>query len=113
SQNVKGAYAQRAVVPADKAVLIPDGIATKQAAAVWLQGLTAHYLSHSTFRLSSGDACLVHAAAGGVGLILCQLAKKRGAFIIGTASTEEKRALARNAGADEMIDYTTQDFAAG
>jgi NADPH2:quinone reductase len=110
SQSVKGAYAQRAVVPAEKAVVIPDGISSKQAAAVWLQGLTAHYLSHSTFPLATGDACLVHAAAGGVGLLLCQMAKKRGAFVIGTASTEEKRALAREAGADEMIDYTTQDF---
>jgi len=112
SQSVKGAYAQRALVPASKAVCIPDGIATKDAAAVWLQGLTAHYLSHSTYPLSGRDSCLVHAAAGGVGLLLCQMAKKRGAFIIGTASTGEKRALARDAGADEVIDYTTQDFAA-
>jgi NADPH2:quinone reductase len=112
SQNVKGAYAQHALVPADKAVRIPDGVSTKTAAAVWLQGLTAHYLSHSTFPLKAGDRCLVHAAAGGVGLLLCQMAKKRGAFVIGTASTEEKRKLARRAGADEVIDYTTHDFAA-
>ena len=112
SQNVKGAYAERATVPADKAVRIPDGVKTNVAAAVWLQGLTAHYLSHSTYRLEQGDSCLVHAAAGGVGLLLCQMAKKRGAFVIGTASTPEKRALAHAAGADEVIDYTTQDFAA-
>ena len=112
SQSVKGAYAQRAVVPADKAVRIPDNVSTKVAAAAWLQGLTAHYLSHSTYPLAPGDQCLVHAAAGGVGLLLCQMAKKRGAFVIGTASTDEKRKLAHAAGADEMIDYTSQDFAA-
>jgi len=112
SQSVKGAYAERARVPADRAVKIPSGVTTKQAAAVWLQGLTAHYLATSTFALSRGDRALVHAAAGGVGLLLCQIAKKRGAFVIGTASTEEKRKLARQAGADHMIDYTTKDFAA-
>jgi NADPH:quinone reductase len=112
SQNVKGSYAEHAVVPADKAVRVPSGIETNVAAAVWLQGLTAHYLAHSTYRLERGDSCLVHAAAGGVGLLLCQMAKKRGAFVIGTASTEEKRAMARDAGADEVIDYTAQDFAA-
>jgi NADPH2:quinone reductase len=112
SETVKGSYATKALVPAAKAVRIPDGVSTKVAAAVWLQGLTAHYLSHSTFPLKAGDTCLVHAAAGGVGLLLCQMAKKRGAFVIGTASTEEKRKLARAAGADEMIDYTSQDFAA-
>ncbi|HEY4305792.1 MAG TPA: quinone oxidoreductase [Gemmatimonadaceae bacterium] len=111
SQNVKGSYAQKAVVPAEKAVRIPDGVLSKTAAAVWLQGLTAHYLSHSTYALSSGETCLVHAAAGGVGLLLCQMAKKRGAFVIGTASTDEKRKLAHAAGADEVIDYTSQDFA--
>jgi NADPH2:quinone reductase len=111
SQSVKGAYAERAVVPADKAVRIPDGVETKTAAAAWLQGLTAHYLSHSTYRLEAGDSCLLHAAAGGVGLLLCQMAKRRGAYVIGTASTNEKRELARKAGADEMIDYTSQDFA--
>ncbi|HEX4682359.1 MAG TPA: quinone oxidoreductase [Gemmatimonadaceae bacterium] len=112
SQSVKGAYAQRAVVPAEKAVRIPDGVETKTAAAAWLQGLTAHYLSHSTYPVGKGDSCLVHAAAGGVGLLLCQMAKRRGAFVIGTASTPEKRALAHKAGADEVIDYTAQDFAA-
>lgn len=112
SQSVKGSYAQRALVPADRAVRIPDGVTSKQAAAVWLQGLTAHYLSHSTYPLKRGDWALVHAAAGGVGLLLCQMAKKRGAFVIGTASTPEKRQLAHEAGADEMIDYTKTDFAA-
>ena len=111
SQSVKGAYATRARVPADRAVKIPKSVSSKQAAAVWLQGLTAHYLSSSTFPLSRGDHALVHAAAGGVGLLLCQMAKRRGAFVIGTASTDEKRALARAAGADEMVDYTSQDFA--
>jgi NADPH:quinone reductase len=112
SQSVKGAYAARAVVPAEKSVRVPDGISAKTAAALWLQGLTAHYLSHSTFPLSRGQTCLVHAAAGGVGLLLCQMASKCGATVIGTASTPEKRELARNAGAHHVIDYTSQDFAA-
>ncbi len=112
STAFKGAYAQRATVPADRAVHVPDGVTGKQAAAVFLQGLTAHYLSTSTFPLAKGNRALVHAAAGGVGLLLCQMAKKRGAFVIGTASTDEKRQLAREAGADEVIDYTTKDFAA-
>ncbi|HVX41309.1 MAG TPA: quinone oxidoreductase [Gemmatimonadaceae bacterium] len=111
SQSVKGSYAERAIVPADRAVQVPADVDLKLATAVWLQGLTAHYLSHSTFPLATGDRALVHAAAGGVGLLLCQMAKMRGAFVIGTASTKEKRQLARNAGADEMIDYTTTDFA--
>jgi NADPH:quinone reductase len=112
SQSVKGAYAERAIVAAERAVRVPEGVSSKQAAAVFLQGLTAHYLTTSTFPLSRGDRALVHAAAGGVGLLLCQMAKRRGAFIIGTASTEEKRQLARDVGADVMIDYTTEDFAA-
>ena len=112
SQAVSGAYADRALVPAARAVAIPDGVSIEQAAAVFLQGLTAHYLSTSTFPLSRGHRALVHAAAGGVGLLLCQMAKRLGAFVIGTASTDEKRALARQAGADEVIDYTTHDFAA-
>jgi NADPH2:quinone reductase len=111
SQRVNGAYAEQAVVKAEFAVQVPGGVSAKQAAAVWLQGLTAHYLSSSSFPLKRGDRALVHAAAGGVGLLLCQMAKKRGAFVIGTASTPEKRQLARDAGADEVIDYTTQDFA--
>ncbi len=112
SQSVNGAYAEQATVRADRAVRIPDGVSTKQAAAVMLQGLTAHYLSTSTFPLQPGHRALVHAAAGGVGLLLCQMAKWHGTFVIGTASTPEKRALAAEAGADEMIDYTTHDFAA-
>jgi NADPH2:quinone reductase len=112
SQNVKGAYAERAVVPAVRAVRIPAGVSSKQAAAVWLQGLTAHYLATSTFPLHHGHRALVHAAAGGVGLLLCQIAAKRGATVFGTASTDDKRALAREAGASEVIDYTTHDFAA-
>jgi NADPH2:quinone reductase len=112
SVGVRGAYASRAVVTADRAVKIPDGVSTKDAAAIFLQGLTAHYLATSTFPLKHGDSCLIHAAAGGVGLLLCQIAKKRGAFVIGTASTAEKLDLARGAGADETINYTTRDFAA-
>jgi NADPH:quinone reductase len=112
SQMVRGAYAEQTVVAADRAVRIPDGVSSRLAAALCLQGLTAHYLATSTFPLTSGHRALVHAAAGGVGLLLCQIAKHRGAFVIGTASTPEKRQLAHNAGADEVIDYTTQDFAA-
>lgn len=108
--NARGAYATMTLVPADKAVKIPDGVATKVAAAAWLQGLTAHYLTHSTFDLKPGNSCIVHAAAGGVGLLLCQMAKAKGAFVIGTASTPEKRELAKRAGAAEVIDYTTADF---
>jgi NADPH:quinone reductase len=112
SQNVRGSYAERAAAPAATAVIIPDNVSSKTAAAMWLQGITAHYLSTSLFPIAPGHRALVHAAAGGVGLLLCQIAKRRGAFVIGTASTPEKRALAHDAGADETIDYTTQDFAA-
>jgi NADPH2:quinone reductase len=111
SASVKGSYAQQAIVPAARAVLIPDEVSTKHAAALALQGMTAHYLATATFPLRPGDRALVHAAAGGVGLLLCQIAKMRGAYVIATASTKEKRALAKEAGADEVIDYTTQDFA--
>jgi NADPH2:quinone reductase len=111
SEKVKGAYAEQAVVAAERTITIPDGVTTKQAAAVVLQGMTAHYLATSTFPLQSGHRALIHAAAGGTGLLLCQIAKMRGAFIIGTASTPAKRELAKAAGADELIDYTTQDFA--
>ena len=112
SQSVRGAYAQRAIVPAERAVRIPDGVDTKTAAAVCLQGMTAHYLATSTFPLSSGDICLVHAAAGGVGLLLCQIASQRGAHVVGTASSAEKLALAQQAGARDVINYRTQDFVA-
>ena len=110
SHSMHGAYASRAIVAADRAVKIPEGITSKVAAAVFLQGLTAHYLATSTYPLKMGDNCLVHAAAGGVGLLLCQIAKKRGAFVIGTASTPEKLELAHDAGADETINYTSRDF---
>lgn len=112
SESAKGTYAEQAIVPQARAVRIPDDVTSKQAAAVMLQGMTAHYLATSTFPLQQDQRALVHAAAGGVGLLLCQIAKRRGAFVIGTASTAEKRQLAMNAGADEVIDYTTQDFAA-
>lgn len=107
-----GAYAEYAVVPAAKLVTVPEGVSTKQAAAALLQGVTAHYLATSTYPLKPGDVCLVHAAAGGVGLLLCQIAKMRGARVFGTASTDEKARLAREAGADQTIQYTKEDFAA-
>src|SRR5216117_3685399 len=110
--SILGAYAEYAVVPADRVVRLPDGVSVRQGAAAMLQGLTAHYLATTTFPLKSGDACLVHAAAGGVGLLLCQIAKLRGARVLGTVSTHEKAALARAAGADEVILYTEQDFEA-
>src|SRR5437867_5855141 len=110
--GVAGAYAQYAAVPAARLVGLPAGLTTRQGAAAMLQGLTAHYLACSTYPLKSGDTCLVHAAAGGVGLLLCQIAKMRGARVIGTVSTEEKAKLAREAGAAEVILYTRQDFEA-
>jgi NADPH2:quinone reductase len=106
----QGAYAEYTVVPSWKLVHIPDDIETQQAAAAMSQGLTAHYLSHSTYPIQPGDTALVHAAAGGVGLLLVQMAKRRGARVIGTVSTEEKARLARDAGADEVILYTQADF---
>jgi len=105
-----GSYAERIVLPAERAVKVPDGVPTDIAAAVMLQGLTAHYLATSTYPLHDGDVCLVHAAAGGVGLLLCQIAKRRGARVIGTVSSEAKAELARTNGADEVIRYTEQDF---
>src|SRR5207245_785074 len=110
--GVPGAYAQYAAVPAARLVVLPQGVSTKQGAAIMLQGMTAHYLACSTYPLKKGDTCLVHAAAGGVGLILCQIARLRGARVIGTVSTDEKAKLAREAGAEETILYTKQDFAA-
>ena len=110
--NVPGSYATHTLVPADKTVKVPDGVSARDAAAVMLQGPTAHYLTHSTSPLRSGDTCLLHAAAGGVGLLLTQMAKMRGARVIGTAGSEEKARLARDAGADEVIVYTQQDFEA-
>jgi NADPH2:quinone reductase len=111
-QGGSGAYAERAAVPADRLVHLPEGVSMKSGAAAMLQGMTAHYLACSTFPLKPGDICVVHAAAGGVGLLLCQIAKRRGARVIGTVSTPEKAALARAAGADEAILYTEQDFEA-
>jgi NADPH2:quinone reductase len=110
--GIPGAYAEYAIAPAARLVKLPAGFSTKQGAAMMLQGLTAHYLACSTYPLKAGDTCLVHAAAGGVGLLLCQIAKLRGARVIGTVSTDDKAKLAREAGADEIILYTKQDFVA-
>lgn len=109
--GILGAYAEQAIVPAERLVRIPEGVSAKQAAAAMLQGMTAHYLACSTYPLKDGDVALVHAAAGGVGLLLCQIARMRGARVLGTVSTPEKAALAREAGAASIIDYTAQDFA--
>ncbi len=108
--GVPGAYAQYAAAPAQRLVVLPPGLHPKQGAAAMLQGMTAHYLACSTYPLKTGDTCLVHAAAGGVGLLLCQIARIRGARVIGTVSTDEKAKLARAAGADQVILYTKQDF---
>jgi NADPH2:quinone reductase len=105
-----GAYAEYAAVPAARLVKIPEGIDAQAGAAAMLQGMTAHYLSTSTYPLKNGDTALVHAAAGGVGLLLIQMAKRAGARVFGTVSTQEKARLAREAGADEVILYTEQDF---
>ncbi len=107
-----GAYAEYAVVPAWKVVKVEGAISSQTAAAVMLQGLTAHYLACSTYPLKAGDTALIHAAAGGTGALLVQMAKIRGAKVIGTVSTEEKAEIARAAGADEIIFYTKQDFVA-
>jgi NADPH2:quinone reductase len=105
-----GSYAEYASVPASKLVKMPEGTNAQAAAAAMLQGMTAHYLVNSTYQLKSGDTALVHAAAGGVGLLLIQMAKRVGARVIGTVSTEEKAEIARAAGADEVIIYTEHDF---
>jgi NADPH2:quinone reductase len=112
SESLNGSYAELATAAADRLVQLPEGIETPVGAALMLQGLTAHYLATSTFPLAPGDRCLVHAAAGGVGLLLCQIAARRGATVIGTTSTAEKARLAREAGASEVILYTEQDFVA-
>jgi NADPH:quinone reductase len=109
---VRGSYAEYAVVPAAKLVKIPDGLDFQRAAAAMLQGMTAHYLTHSTFPLKAGDTCLVHAAAGGAGGLTVQMAKMLGARVFGTVSTEEKARIAREHGVDEAIRYTEQDFEA-
>ena len=108
--GVMGSYAEYASVPADRLIKIPETIEFETAAAAMLQGMTAHYLSHSTYPINDGDSVLIHAAAGGVGLLLVQMAKQRGARVIATAGSEEKAALAREAGADDVIVYTTHDF---
>lgn len=111
SQSFLGSYAEFALAPADRLVLLPPGVSTRIGAGVMLQGMTAHYLTYSTFPLAPGHTCLVHAAAGGVGLLLCQIAHRRGARVIATTSSDEKAGLARQAGADDVILYTRQDFA--
>jgi NADPH2:quinone reductase len=110
--NVIGTYAEYAAVPAERLVHVPDKITDQQAAAAMLQGMTAHYLINTTYPLKQGETALIHAAAGGVGLLLVQMAKSIGARVIGTAGSEEKAKLARDAGADEVILYSTQDFEA-
>lgn len=105
-----GSYAEYAAIPADRLVPVPASVTDQQGAAVMLQGMTAHYLSHSTYPLKRGETALVHAAAGGVGLLLTQMAHNIGARVIATVSTEEKAKLAREAGADDVILYTHQDF---
>src|SRR6266446_5154535 len=107
---VRGSYAEYAVVPAWQLIKTPDGLDLKVAAAAMLQGMTAHYLTHSTYPLKQGDTALLHAAAGGAGLLIVQMAKMLGARVIGTVSTDAKAALAKQAGVDDIILYTVQDF---
>lgn len=107
---VRGSYAEYAVVPAAQLVRIPEGVDFNSAAAAMLQGMTAHYLTHSTYPLETGATCLVHAAAGGAGRLIVQMAKARGARVFGTVSTDEKARAAREAGVDEAILYTSSDF---
>lgn len=108
----RGSYAEYAVVPQSVLVPLPEAVSFEQAASVMLQGMTAHYLTHSTFRLQSGQTCLVHAAAGATGLLLVQMAKIIGATVIGTVSTQEKAAVAKEYGADHVILYSETDFLA-
>jgi NADPH:quinone reductase len=108
--NVLGSYAEYQAVPAERLVKMPPGLSEQQGAAAMLQGMTAHYLVHSTYPLKKGETALIHAAAGGVGLLLVQMAKMLGARVVGTAGSDEKAKLARDAGADEVIVYTRQDF---
>jgi NADPH2:quinone reductase len=108
--NAPGSYAEQVRVPLEAAARVPEGVGLDVAAAVMLQGITAHYLAISTFPLKEGDRCLVHAGAGGVGSLLIQIAKMRGAEVFTTTSTEAKAEIARSAGADHVIDYTSVDF---
>ena len=110
--GIPGTYAQYAVAPAARLVPIPEGVSFNDAAAALIQGITSHYLTHSTYAIQPGDEVLIHAGAGGTGLLFIQIAKSLGARIITTVSTEEKAALASEAGADEIILYTKEDFAA-
>ena len=112
STAMMGSYAEYALVPAAQLVKVPEGLSMEQAAAAMLQGMTAHYLSHSTFPLKAGDTALIHAGAGGVGLLLTQMASRIGAHVITTVSTNAKAELSREAGASEVILYTEQDFEA-
>ena len=112
SEKFLGSYAELSLAPADYVVRLPERVSATVGAATMLQGITAHYLATSTYPIKAGDRCLVHAAAGGVGLLLCQIAKRRGAWVVGTTSTEAKAAFAREAGADEVILYTQEDFVA-
>ena len=109
--SAPGTYAERAVVPAWRLVALPDEVSFETGAAAMLQGMTAHYLAHSTYPIAPGDRVLIHAGAGGVGLLLTQMAKARGAYVFTTVSTEEKARLSREAGADVVIRYTEEDFA--
>ncbi len=111
--GIPGGYAEYALLPESRLVKVPEGMQARDAAAVMLQGMTAHYLVNSTFQLREHHTCLVHAAAGGVGLLLVQMAKRVGARVIGTVSTAEKGQLALNMGADHIILYTQQDFVSG
>ncbi|HXN83826.1 MAG TPA: quinone oxidoreductase, partial [Myxococcales bacterium] len=108
--GVPGSYATHLVAPEEKLVVVPDGVSSQVAAATMLQGMTAHYLVNDTWPLQKGQTCLLHAAAGGTGLLFCQLAKRKGARVLATVGTEEKAKLARGAGADETILYTRDDF---
>jgi NADPH2:quinone reductase len=108
--GVRGSYAEQVAVPADVLVKIPAGLDARMGAAVFLQGMTAHYLAFTTYPLKPGDYALVHAGAGGTGLLLIQMAKRAGAYVFATVSTEEKAALAKEAGADTAINYTREDF---
>ena len=109
--GIAGSYAEQAIVPADRLIKIPQGLDSKASAAAMLQGMTAHYLCHSTYQVKQGDKVLVHAGAGGVGLLLIQMVKRLGGYVFSTVSTDAKAQLAKEAGADEVILYTSQDFA--
>jgi NADPH:quinone reductase len=109
--SVPGTYAEQAIAPAARLIKMPQGLDARTGAAVMLQGMTAHYLCHSTYRVQRGDRVLIHAGAGGVGLLLIQMVKRLGGYVFSTVSTEAKAELAKGAGADQVIIYTHQDFA--